>query len=78
MFAFLGMKMQDSVMPAQCMKCGATYDLWYDLNTGQDLSDAEHFCWICRDSESKSAKRVEEFEGSVEESDFEGLELGWE
>lgn len=79
------MNLQKCVLPVQCAKCGATFDLWYDLLARESKSelmldavknsyeDEEHLCWGCRQREGARG----EF-GDVEESDEDELTLTWE
>ncbi len=75
------MKMQECVLPVKCVKCGTTFDLWYDLiskGVGREemaemaggLVDEQRLCWECR---------KEAFENiGVEEDVADELTLDWE
>lgn len=74
--------MQECVLPVRCIKCGTTFDLWYDLlskGAGREemmeiagnLVDSERLCWECR-------KEAFENIGQIEEDATEELTLDWE
>ena len=62
------MKQQHLVLPERCIKCGAVFDLWFDLlakSEGPSFSEKEEFleqkysldeflCWRCRRDEAES------------------------
>ncbi len=54
------MKDQQFVLPVQCARCEATFDLWHDLiRRGEEgiftekLAESERLCWKCRNIASK-------------------------
>jgi hypothetical protein len=81
------MKTQECVLPVQCVGCGTTFDLWYDLQTGggraddiegitvEGYGDEQHLCWGCRKKGEESGRGVGIIEGDNAEDD---LVLTWE
>ncbi|MDO8509039.1 MAG: hypothetical protein Q7S27_05130 [Nanoarchaeota archaeon] len=48
------------ILPEQCRKCGAVFDLWYDLSNNSILNEeteeklgkklSESLCWNCKEN----------------------------
>jgi len=79
------MKQSQQILPVQCVRCGASFDLWHDLlqvGDGKEeiyeaLSDMkEDLCWRCRaivagelESNNENVEETEKF-GLDEDFDF--------
>ena len=68
------MKNQQFVLPVQCARCKATFDLWHDLiRRGEEgvltgrLADSEHLCWRCRNIVNKYEIEDDNIEQDSEE-----------
>ena len=80
------MRHQQFVLPMQCKRCGATFDLWHDLLDKEKISEneafelgeiKEHFCWKCRKVVTGDMGFVsfeDDIQVSQEEQDF---DLHW-
>jgi hypothetical protein len=78
------MKQEMCVLPVQCKRCGAVFDLWYDLQESKrtDMSELlsktrvekslkESLCWQCR----QVVFRKLEDDNVSDEEDFDELLL---
>lgn len=84
------MKMQECVLPVRCVKCGTTFDLWYDLlanDKGSEVAaeialesakDEQHLCWDCRKEMSALPRFEAEMEMGVLEENDDDFKLSWE
>ena len=59
------MKQNHLVLPERCVRCGAVFDLWYDLlikseSSGErDYEVDEFLCWNCRQMDKEREIYIE-------------------
>ncbi len=60
------MKQNHYVLPERCVRCGAVFDLWYDLLTKSESSREEgnyevdeFLCWNCRQIDTEGEIYIE-------------------